>query len=148
MTKLLRRLGLVLVMATGLAAAQLTVQAGPAQAQWPPQVLLSGICEDGTDPLPTVSRCGFVVTYTPVRIQGAYFEVSTRAGSATPQQDFIPLNYARVSVAPTASRSFIAVEIVNDGVCEQPETFTLVLSGGVLGRSVVRTSRVITDADC
>ncbi|WP_412538040.1 hypothetical protein R8Z50_19485 [Longispora sp. K20-0274] len=145
MTKLFRRLGLVAVMA---AAVQLTVLVTPAQAQWPPQVMLSGICEDGTDPLPAFSPCRFVVRYSPVRIQGAYFEVTTRAGNATPQADYVPLDHVRVQVPPSASGSYINVYVVNDGVCEQPESFTLVLSGGVLGRSVVETTRVITDADC
>ena len=149
MKQLLRRLALALSLAAVLVGGQLAVIAAPAHARpgWPPVVADGGICEDGGDRL-ELSRCLFLVTFDEVLMEDVRFYLTTRPGSALPVEDFMPLDREPVAAPPGTHMVEVVLWIVSDGRCEEPETFTLLLSTDDPTDAIVPVEAKIIDTAC
>lgn len=126
--QLLRRLALALSVAAALAGGQLAVVATPALAStnWPPIIVNGGICEDGTNEVP--SRCSVLVQFPDPLREDLRIFLTAMPGSALPDRDYLQPEREPVPVPVGARETEVAVLIVQDGQCERPESFTLMLS--------------------
>jgi hypothetical protein len=127
--QLIRRLALALSLAVAAAGGQLAFVAIPVQAVqsgWPPILASGGICEDGDQELP--SRCSVLFKFLEAPTRDLAVFLATRSGSALPDRDYLPPEREFVLVPGGAFEMEVAVWIVQDGWCEPPESFTLLLS--------------------
>ena len=54
--------------------------------------------------------------------------LSTMSGSATSPQDFTAISVQELTFSPTQNRQTVSINIINDGIFEDSEEFTVLLS--------------------